>query len=130
MNIVKSSQIHTLIKLRRWIPHNICSTSAGDLLVIVESDDYEQTKVVHYAGSTEIRSIQLNDSGESLYSSGVTKYITENKNKDICVTDLDLHAGVVVNQAENSGLHTLVPLPVEWNHFILMASLQTVSVGF
>lgn len=102
MNIVKSSQIHTLIKLRRWIPHNICSTSAGDLLVIVESDDYEQTKVVHYAGSTEIRSIQLNDSGESLYSSGVTKYITENKNKDICVTDLDLHAGVVVNQAENS----------------------------
>lgn len=133
VNIVKSSQIHTLIKLRRWIPHNICSTSAGDLLVIVESDDYEQTKVVHYAGSTEIRSIrsiQLNDSGESLYSSGVTKYITENRNKDICVTDLDLHAVVVVNQAENSGLHTLVPLPVEWNHFILMASLQTVSVGF
>lgn len=102
VNIVKSSQIHPLIKLRRWIPHNICSTSAGDLLVIVESDDYEQTKVVHYAGSTEIRSIrsiQLNDSGESLYSSGVTKYITDTRNKDICVTDLDLHVVVVVNQA-------------------------------
>lgn len=99
VNIVKSSQIHTLIKLRRWIPHNICSTSAGDLLVIVESDDYEQTKVVHYAGSTEIRSIQFNDSGESLYSSGVTKYITDTRNKDICVTDLDLHVVVVVNQA-------------------------------
>lgn len=63
------------------------------------NDDYEQTKVVHYAGSREIRSFQFNDSGESLYSSGVTKYITDTRNKDICVTDLDLHVVVVVNQA-------------------------------
>lgn len=98
VNLVKSSRIQTLIKLRRWIPHNICSTSSGDILVILENDDYTQTKVVRYSGSIEKTSIQFNDSGQPLYSTGITKYITENRNQDICVTDLDVNAVVVVKQ--------------------------------
>ena len=100
VNLMRGSQIQTLLKLRGWTPWGLCSTSSGDFLLVMITDDGKPAKVVRYSGFTEKQSIQRDDQGLPLYSSGYdTKYLNENKNLDICVADNGAGAVVVVNAA-------------------------------
>ncbi|XP_065937718.1 uncharacterized protein [Magallana gigas] len=98
--VKRSLQTEELIKLQGWKPFNLCVTSTGALLVTLYSNDPPQSKVVRYSGSTEKQPIQFDDKGKPLYSgNGLIKYITENRNHDICVADMNAGAVVVVNQS-------------------------------
>lgn len=90
VNILKNTNIEEMVWLPGWKPQGVCSAFSDHLLVIMVNDDFDQTKVVRYFGSTETQTIQFDDKGRALYSSSRLthpKYITENGNRDICVSD-------------------------------------------
>uniref|UniRef100_K1PTE4 Tripartite motif-containing protein 2 n=1 Tax=Magallana gigas TaxID=29159 RepID=K1PTE4_MAGGI len=96
---VNIGQTEELIRLEEWRPLNLCVTTTGDLLVTMYSDDKTQSKVVCYSGTAAKQTIQFDNIGKPLYSGNSTvKYITENRNHDICVADCGAGALVVVNQ--------------------------------
>lgn len=79
VNILKNTNIEEMVWLPGWKPQGVCSAFSDHLLVIMVNDDFDQTKVVRYFGSTETQTIQFDDKGRGLYSSSRLthpKYIT------------------------------------------------------
>lgn len=100
VNKVTNGETEELIKLQGWVPSHLCVSCSGDLLISMFSDDKTQCRVVRYSESTEKQIIQFDDGGLPLYSgSEKVKYITENRNRDICVIDCPADEVVVVNHA-------------------------------
>lgn len=100
VNIVKNKLVENVISSIYWKPRNVCCTSDGDLLVIMDNSNSKETKVARYSGSKETQHIQFNDKHQPLFSFGDNmKYLSENRNQDVCVADNGSHAVVVVNRA-------------------------------
>lgn len=102
VNMVKDGQIQELIVIEGWKPYHICCTPSDDFLVTMIRSDEKQSKVVRYNGKegTEKQTYQFDDKGKPLYSSDRRgKYICENNNLDVCVSDAGSRAIVVVNKA-------------------------------
>lgn len=100
LNLIRESEIQKIITLRGWGPIRLCITSSDDILIMMRSDDRRQVKIVRYSGSIVKQSIQFDDKGKPLYLTiSYIKYICENKNQDVCVSDYCAGAVVVVNQA-------------------------------
>ncbi|XP_052679729.1 uncharacterized protein LOC128160452 [Crassostrea angulata] len=99
VNKLKNGVTVELIRLPGWTPSKLCVTSFGHLLVTMYSDDKTQSKVVRYWRYTEKQTIQFDDVGNPLFSGNSNnKYITENRNHDICVADCGASAVVVVTR--------------------------------
>ncbi|XP_052681036.1 uncharacterized protein LOC128161712 [Crassostrea angulata] len=99
VNKIKNGQTNKLNRVKIWVPVNVCVTSTDDLLVTMYRNFIAQSKVVRYSGSSEKQTIQFDDESKPLYSENKEmKYISENRNHDICVADCRASAVVVVNQ--------------------------------
>lgn len=86
VNVVHNKGMHAEISVKGWSPRNIISSSSGDLLIVMYSDNKETT-VVRYSGPIEKQTIQYDENGIPLYSTYFyTKYISENRNLDNCVS--------------------------------------------
>lgn len=96
---VENDKSVAVIEVQEWIPSYLCVTATpGNLLVTMYRYDRTEAKVVRYSGSIENQTIQFNEEGKALYSlNDKVKYITENRNQDICVADFGAKAVVVVN---------------------------------
>lgn len=100
VNLVNNKNIKAVVRLQGWKPRNVCCTSSGGFLVMMIKDDNKQSRVLRYTGGSEkqFETFEFNDNGDRLYSSGGMKYVSENKNQDICVADNKVHAIVVINK--------------------------------
>nr|XP_022341353.1 uncharacterized protein LOC111135510 isoform X2 [Crassostrea virginica]XP_022341354.1 uncharacterized protein LOC111135510 isoform X2 [Crassostrea virginica] len=98
--ITPDKKITELIKTGDWTPLSVYSSHInGDILVGTIKD--KEAKVTRYSKTgKEIQNIQRDNQGQGLY--GYPHYITENINGDICTSDINKDAVVVVNK---SGQH-------------------------
>ena len=100
VNLVSGTQIQKVIKLKGWAPLYLCISSSGELLVVMMNDKNQGTRVVRYSGSTKTQRIQWDAQGKPLFTPGFSsKYLSENRNLDICVADNGAGAVVVVSAA-------------------------------
>ncbi|XP_061192378.1 tripartite motif-containing protein 2-like [Saccostrea echinata] len=111
--ITQDNNITEFIKTEDWEPLSIHSSHInGDILVgmvrvreakglFKKGKKKEKSKITRYNKTgKELQNIQRDNKGQKLYN--LPHYITENINGDICTSDFDIRAVVVVNK---SGQH-------------------------
>lgn len=102
LNIMKSNYVQEITRLGGWCPISICGTSVDAFLVIMVSD-YGQTNIARFFGNTVLQTIDITDSCPAFYSFDGSepscKFICENRNFDICVSNCDNEVVLVFDHA-------------------------------
>lgn len=94
-----NTYILEIIRLSGWCPISICDTSFGAFLVVLVGD-YGHTNVFRYSGTSLVQIIDITDSCPPFYGSEIScKYICENRNFDICVSNCEHNVVVVFDIA-------------------------------
>ncbi|XP_061177071.1 serine/threonine-protein kinase PknD-like [Saccostrea echinata] len=77
-------------------PSGICATSSGDILVVLYDT---HVKIVRYTGTSKTQDIPYGESKRALVENDeFWLQIAENRNGDICVSDLNSKAVVILSQ--------------------------------
>ncbi|XP_052702240.1 uncharacterized protein LOC128178889 [Crassostrea angulata] len=93
--ISDTDTVVTMFTTGDWDPYGVTSAASGDLLVCLSNDD--QYKVVRYSSTgTVLQEIRYDSQGQPLYKNA--KYITENVNGDIIVTDWEKEEVIAVDR--------------------------------
>ncbi|XP_078330478.1 uncharacterized protein LOC144624515 [Crassostrea virginica] len=106
VNIVRYGNPQVLINtLPSWRPGRLCSTRAGDIFVHVHrggESDNRRNKIIRYRGQDIIQQIYRDGQNNPIFGDGVcARFMSENKNEDICVSNIYLRNVVVVDRAGN-----------------------------
>ncbi|XP_062618145.1 uncharacterized protein LOC134279754 [Saccostrea cucullata] len=93
-----------IVRFPGWIFHGICQTCDKKLLVCMANPEMEESKIIRYniTDSRTEQEIQYADDNQPLFQFGdLFLFVAENKNGDVCVSDPNAYAIVVVNQNGN-----------------------------
>ena len=82
---------------------------------------------MRYSGFTETQSIQWDDLGKPIYTSG--GYLYENRKFDICVNDRDALAEVVISAAGKLRFKYIGPPSTPWESFYLLGITTDMQLG-
>ncbi|XP_062574229.1 uncharacterized protein LOC134280467 [Saccostrea cucullata] len=101
VNIVEEGESITLIRAPRgWEPLGVSYTKSGDLLVSMRTTDQTLCKIVRYKDKMITQEIEKDDKGNPLYRGGSKMlFVAEDDNGDICASDCNANAFIVVNSA-------------------------------
>lgn len=101
INTIKSAHVQEINWQNKWCPISICGTSFGTYLVILGSDN-GKTKIVRFSDTTVLQIIDVTEIFLPYCMQGnkrSRRFICENRNSDICVSDCEYENVVVFDQA-------------------------------
>ncbi|XP_056022354.1 brain tumor protein-like [Ostrea edulis] len=102
VNIVRHGRTETLITIPKgWSPMGLCCTRSGDILVSMSTSGFtSRYKIVRYDKHIMKQEIERDDHGQPIYKGGRNiLWVVENNNGDICASDNNAKAVVVVDKS-------------------------------
>lgn len=98
--LVNKKGIEKFVDMAGWIPYGLCFNSEGDLMVCMRANNQEESKVGVFANGRLKQEIQFDNTGKPLFLPGRNNmYICENGNGDICVSDWNARAVIVMKKS-------------------------------
>lgn len=100
VNIVREGKISKLLDLSGWIPFGVTFNADDDLMVCMRREDYQESKVGIFSQGKLKKEIQFDETGKPLFTASRNNmYIKENANRDICVSDWNACAVIVLKSS-------------------------------